>query len=80
MNELIARHPFAGSGSFSAKYPDSLVSIVIYNDSTEDLTFKAGPFESVVRGGDVFDERIDPFRDLTITGSGAFHGYCRANQ
>lgn len=77
MADPIARHSFSGTGTSTFIIPNVASFLVFFNDGTTDITIKAGQFQTVVKGGDAFDERLDPFSRLTITGNGSYHGYVR---
>lgn len=77
MADPIARHSFSGTGNKTVTFPNVASFLVFFNDGTTDITIKAGQFQTIVKGGDAFDERLDPFSKLSITGSGSYHGYVR---
>nr|WP_154895285.1 hypothetical protein [Paenibacillus xylanexedens] len=77
MADPIARNPFSGTGTAKVPIKNTAHYIVVFNDGTSDLTVSAGQFQTVVKGGDALDERIDPFTTLTITGTSAYRGYVR---
>lgn len=77
MADPIARNPFSGTGNKTVNLPNVATYLVVFNDGASDITVTAGQFQTVVKGGDAFDERLDPFNRVTISGTSAYHGYVR---
>lgn len=77
MADFIARHPFIGTEDKTIALPNVASYLVIYNDGSSEINVKAGQFMTVIKAGDAFDERLDPFDSITITGTGDYHGYVR---
>ncbi|WP_313640089.1 hypothetical protein [Paenibacillus sp.] len=77
MEDSIAMFPFSGTASQTVPLSREASYLVIFNDGATDLTVTAGYFTTIVRAGDGFDERVNPFTTLSIVATGAYHGYCR---
>ncbi|GIQ63706.1 hypothetical protein PACILC2_22740 [Paenibacillus cisolokensis] len=79
MNKAIAKYPFSGTGDYSVEFPDTMSSLVLFNDGSTDITFSTDHFTHTLKPGDVFDEWLANFTSLKITSAGGqFRGYCRS--
>lgn len=72
-----AQEFFAGTGNLTKKFRGDREELVVINDGSADLTFKAGAIEFTLKPGEVFDEEINPFSAVEVTATGAFRGYVR---
>ncbi|GAB6927113.1 hypothetical protein JCM10914A_10960 [Paenibacillus sp. JCM 10914] len=78
MAAFIAREPFKGNESTTIKFRDRYQSLRIINIGANDLTFRLSPwFEYTMLPGEIFDERVDSFETLMITGNGPYKGLVR---
>jgi hypothetical protein len=72
-----AQEFFSGTGNLTKRFAGDREELVVINDGTADITFKAGGITFTLKPGEVFDEEINPFSDIEITTSGGFRGYVR---
>ncbi|MEW9697958.1 hypothetical protein [Paenibacillus sp. SI8] len=72
-----AKEPFNGSTTTTKTFTKAMNGLVISNDGASDLTFTIGADTYTVRAGEVFDDRFDPFTQVTVTTSVAFRAYGR---
>lgn len=71
-----ARQPFKTGDIPEFRTPYE--SIRIINTGSSDLTFRLSPyFEYTLSPGEIFDEEVDSFNTLTVTGSSTFKGFVR---
>ncbi|MEH7401583.1 hypothetical protein V7148_11390 [Gottfriedia acidiceleris] len=71
------KNMFLSGGKYVKKFNSEREGLLIVNDSTSDLTFKAGATSFTVKPGETFNEIINPFVELQITCSGSFRGYIK---
>lgn len=75
---FIAREPFSQSGPNPIKFNGRYESLRIINTGADELTFSISPYFSyTLTPGEVFDEQVDPFDTLKITGDGTYRGFVR---
>lgn len=72
-----AKEPFNGTGNTTIKFNGAYDELFIINDGSTDLVFTAGFFTFTMKPGETFNEEINTFNSVKITGTGAFRGYVR---
>lgn len=77
---FMAREPFNGAGNQMIKFNDRYQSLRIINTGADNLTFSISPyFTYTMSPGEIFDEQVDSFTTLEITGSNnsMYRGFVR---
>lgn len=78
MAAFLARGPFNGTGSKTFELFEGYQSLRIINTGADDLTFSISPhFTYTMSPGEIFDEQVDSFTVLKITGNSEFRGFVR---
>ena len=72
-----AKDGFTGTANKTIQLSGTAEELLLVNDGTSPLTFTTGVFTFTLGPGEVFDEGLDPFRELKITATGAYRGYVR---
>lgn len=74
---MSAKEPFEGTATTVQVFTQEMYGFVISNDGTDDLTFTIGNDTFRVRSGEVWDDFIEPFLEVTVTTTGPFRAYGR---
>lgn len=80
VKELYAQNPFSGSSDTQVTFSTSMGSLIIASDAVPgeaNLTFNVNDFNFILQPGEVFDERLFPFTEVTISSTVPFRGYVR---
>ena len=72
-----AAEPFSGSSNTTKTFSKTMNGFVIVNDGLSDLTFTIGTDTYTVKPGECFDDRFEPFTEVTITTTVAFRAFGR---